>query len=166
MVTDDDGATNTTAVQKVTVSAAAAQDCTTSGASAICQLAVEQRSTVTITLVSRACELTNNNVFAQQPSRRQVINNACVKAAGSTYGITDPTSGAPIVFEAATTLSLELVQGTPDVGDPAVGPPHARMSGSASAGYVLNMDDGGNPTGAGEPDFDDIVLRVTFTPAP
>jgi hypothetical protein len=39
------------------------------------------------------------------------------------------------------------------------------MSGSSATGWVINIDDGGNTGRAGEPDFDDLVLSVTLTPA-
>jgi hypothetical protein len=71
------------------------------------------------------------------------------------------------VFPAGTQLRIIFIQGqvTDPATDPPVGPPAARLSGSSTAGWIINIDDGGNTGRAGEPDFDDLVLSVTLTPA-
>jgi PKD repeat protein len=165
-VTDDLGATATT-TQSVTVSDVAATNCTTSGNSATCTLDITQSSTVLVTLTSRACQLVGNNVRVDQPNGQFVFNNACRGPAPGPYGILDKVTGAPAVFPAGTQLRIIFIQGavTDPATDPPVGPPAARLSGSYTAGWIINIDDGGNTGKPGEPDFDDIVLQVKATPA-
>jgi len=76
-------------------------------------------------------------------------------------------TGLPAVFQAGTQLRIIFVQGnvTDPLTDPPVGPPAARLSGSSTAGWIMNIDDGGNTGRAGEPDFDDLVLQVQASPA-
>jgi PKD repeat protein len=165
-VTDDLGATGTT-TQSVTVSELAATNCTTTGNSATCTLNIEQQSTVLVTLVSRACQLVGNNVRVDQPNGQFVFNNACRGPAPGPYGILDKDTGLPAVFPAGTQLRIIFIQGqvTDPATDPPVGPPAARLSGSSTAGWIINIDDGGNTGAPGEPDFDDLVLQVQATPA-
>jgi len=165
-VTDDLGTTGTT-TQSVTVSDVAATNCTTSGNSATCTLDITQTSTVLITLASRACQLVGNNVRVDQPNGQFVFNNACRGPAPGPYGIVNKDTGLPAVFQAGTQLRIIFVQGqvTDPLTDPPVGPPAARLSGSSTAGWIINIDDGGNTGQAGEPDFDDLVLQVQASPA-
>ena len=165
-VTDDQGVTGTT-TQSVTVSAAAATDCTTTGTSVTCTLNIEQTSGAQVTLTSRSCQLRNNNVRVDQPQGQFVFFNACRGPQPGVYTIAADDIGTPAVFQAGTQLRIIFIQGVVDdpATDPPVGPPAARMSGSSATGWVINIDDGGNTGRAGEPDFDDLVLSVTLTPA-
>jgi PKD repeat protein len=164
-VTDDQGATNAI-TQKVTVSAVAAQNCPVSANTVTCTLDIQTRGTVTVSLTARDCQLLNDNVRVTQPSGQFVFNNAC-RGPAPTPAVIHDVNGAPAVFEAGTQLNLIFISGqTTSPTDPAVGPPAARFSGSSSAGWVINIDDGGNTGRPGEPDFNDLVLGVTVTPAP
>jgi hypothetical protein len=68
-------------------------------------------------------------------------------------------------MEAGTDLVLQFTQGTADPGNPPVGSPAVRIEGGYPI-WTLKFDDGGNPTGPGEPDFTDVVLSVQATSAP
>jgi PKD repeat protein len=159
-VTDSQGATGTI-TQAVTVSPASSQACTTSGTFVDCTLTLTQRSTVTVTLTTNDCELGGNRVDVRDPSNaRQVLFfNGCFLSEGSQFLVDDAT-GAPIVFEAGTSLVLQFRQGT---GVPAPGAPAAQIEGTFPS-WTMSIDDGGNPGGPGEPDFTDLVLSVQATP--
>jgi PKD repeat protein len=159
-VTDDDGATHTT-TQAVTVAPPATQQCTTAGTVVDCTLTMTQRVTVKITLTGSDCELLNNKVSVEQPRRQVVLFNVCSKTPPIEYTVTD-AAGAPMVFEAGAQLQILFTQGT---GTPVPGAPAARLEGT-SPSWTISVDDGGNPTGPGEPDFTDVVLAVQATPAP
>jgi len=163
-VTDDQGAINAI-TQKVTVSALAAQNCVVSANTATCTLDIQTAGRVTVSLISRSCQLLNDNVRVNQPIGQFVFNNAC-RGPAPTPAVIHDANGLPFVFAAGTQLNLIFISGqvSDPATDPPVGSPAARMSGSSSAGWVINIDDGGNTGHPGEPDFDDIVLQVTVTP--
>jgi hypothetical protein len=120
---------------------------------------------VQITLTGVSCELGAQRVFIPAPiGPKQVFGNVCSRTAGEVYTLTDGT-GAPRVLEAGTVLPVRFEQGDPDVGDPAVGTPAGTVDGTFGT-WTISIDDGGNPTGAGEPDFTDVILTVQATPAP
>jgi PKD repeat protein len=162
-VTDNLGATGEV-TQPVTVDAAASQDCTTSGTTVDCVLTVSQRSTITIAVVSRSCELGGNKLSITAPRPQTAFFNLCSETVGNQYTVTD-ASGAPLVFEAGSQLPIRFTQGLADAGDPTPGDPGIQVDGT-SPNWTLNIDDGGNPGGGGEPDFNDAVLSVTATAAP
>jgi PKD repeat protein len=164
-VTDNLGATGTVTLP-VTVSPPTATDCSTSGTFVNCILTVTQRATVRITLKDEDCELGGNQFRINDPARaRQVIFfNGCSEIDGTQYVVDDAT-GAPIVFESGEQIVTQFRQGTADPGDPAVGFPAGRLQGGFPF-WTISIDDGGNPTGPGEPDFGDLVLEIQATPAP
>jgi PKD repeat protein len=160
-VTDNLGGT-ATADQTITVAPPSAQDCTTNLTLVTCSLTVPSRSTVAVNLTSTDCELLGNKVMVNQPRRQTAYFNVCNKTTG-TYTVLDAT-GAPAVFEAGAVLQIEFTQGVADPDDPPVGLPAGEIGGTPG-NWTINIDDGGNPTGAGEPDFIDVVLAVQTTPA-
>jgi PKD repeat protein len=168
-VTDDQGLTGTV-TQALTVTAPSAQDCTTStnqsgGRIVNCTLSFTQRSTVSLTIVSRSCELGGNSLSVTAPRSYVVFSNLCFAGTvGTPVTVTD-ASGDPIVFEIGSTISLRFNQGTADPGDPATGDPGIEVTGSAQ-NWTLNIDDGGAAGTEGEPDFNDAVISVTGTAAP
>lgn len=165
-VTDNAGATDVE-TQTVSVSPAppTSQDCTTAGTIVACDLVLTARATVQITLTGVSCELGAQRVFLPAPiGPKQVFGNVCSRTAGEVYTLTDGT-GAPRVLEAGTVLPVRFEQGDPDVGDPAVGAPAGTVDGTFGT-WTISFDDGGNPTGVGEPDFTDVVITVQATPAP
>ena len=163
IVTDNEGATDDES-QVVTVSPPPAELCQTSGTVVTCTLDVALRSTIAISVTEVSCELAANRLNITQPRQQTVSFNLCLNDVGDSYVVRDAV-GAPLVFEAGTPLVLEFRQGTADPEDPPLGSPAIRIEGS-SPNWTLNLDDGGNPTGAGEPDFTDVVLAVTATAAP
>jgi PKD repeat protein len=165
-VTDNEGATDVeTQTVNVTPVPPTAEDCTTAGTIVACDLEITSRSTVTITLTGVSCELGAQRVFIPAPiGPKQVFGNVCSRTAGEVYTLTDGT-GAPAVLEAGTVLPIRFEQGDPDVGDPAVSAPAGTIDGTFGS-WTISIDDGGNPTAPGEPDFTDVVLTVQATPAP
>jgi hypothetical protein len=65
-------------------------------------------------------------------------------------------------FDAGTDLEAQVTSGSTD---PNRIPPAIHVSGTYPH-WVLNFDDGEDPTNPGEPDFNDLVLSVDATPSP
>ena len=163
-VTDNEGATDVeTQTVNVTPVPPAGQQCTTSANLVDCVLDLTQRATVTVTLSSVNCELGASSITKPAPNGAQVFGNVCTRTAGEEYTFVDGT-GAPRVFEVGP-LTLRFTQGVADPGDPAVGPPAGEIEGTFGS-WNISIDDGGNPTGPGEPDFSDVILAVEATPVP
>jgi PKD repeat protein len=165
-VTDNGGATSTPATQQLIVSAPASQSCTTSGTLVNCSVVITQNTKVRITLLSRACELGDNKVMVTVPTsqlQQTAFTNLCFAPLGQEYIVKDAPGGADFTFTAGQALGIQFRQGAADPGDPATGDPGIRVSGSFP-NITLNIDDGGNAAGQGEPDFDDAVLLIQ--PAP
>jgi PKD repeat protein len=161
-VTDEDGATSAPATQQLTVSPAASQSCTTSGITVDCLLNITQTGQVKITLVSSDCELGDNKLTITAPRAQEAINNVCFQPDNTVYIVKD-AAGQPLVFQAGTQLGIRFRQGAPDQNDPPTGDPGIRVVGSFP-NLTLNVDDGGNATAQGEPDFNDAVLLVQQGP--
>ncbi|HEY3013336.1 MAG TPA: PKD domain-containing protein, partial [Gemmatimonadales bacterium] len=89
-VTDNLGATGTVTLP-VTVSPPTATQCTVAGTVVSCVLTMTQRSTVTITLTSRDCELSANKVAVAQPRRQNIFFNVCSETVGEQKTVTDAT---------------------------------------------------------------------------
>jgi PKD repeat protein len=160
-VTDNLGLTGEI-TQALTVSPAASQDCTTATPVVDCTLTMTQRSTVKLAVVSRSCELTGNKLTITAPRAQTAFFNLCAQTVGSEYTVTD-ANGAALVFEVGTQLTLRFTQGIPGPTDPATGDPGIQVDGTFPS-WTLNIDDGGNPGGGNEPDFDDAKISVTATP--
>lgn len=162
-VTDNEGLTGTTS-QTITVSGPTGQACTgTSETDITCTITLTQRSTVMITLESEDCEIGGNNVLIPPPEPRAqaVFFNVCNLPAPQQYTLVDP-AGANLIFEAGTQLPIVFHRGA----DPVAGPPAAQFTVNGTNSWTIDIDDGGNPGGPGEPDFSDAVLTVTATAAP
>jgi PKD repeat protein len=164
-VTDNAGGTGTSS-QQLTVAAQASQDCTTSpGGLVDCTLIMTQKSTVAISVVSHSCELQNNRLDVTLPRQQTAFFNLCsLVLPAAPYTVKD-ANGAPIVFNAGDPISLRFTQGTAKPGDPAKGDPGIQVINSFPE-WTLNVDDGGAAASPNEPDFNDVVLKVTATPAP
>jgi PKD repeat protein len=171
-VTDDKGGTNT-ASQSITVSQQASQSCTTTGKRVDCSLAVTQKATVKITLVSHSCELPGNDLTIpaltppQAAPPQTVFLNLCNRTDGESYTISQDgtATGPPQVLQAGTQLVIRFHQGTPGPNDPPAGDPGIRLQGSYPS-WTLKVDDGGAFQNPGEPDFNDAILLVQATSAP
>jgi PKD repeat protein len=163
-VTDNLGATNAVTVP-VTVSPPSASQCTTVSTTDVdCALGITSQSTITLTLTSADCELGGNLIFIPPPgadTAQNVFGNVCDQPTQAPKTLTTE-AGTPLVFPAGTTLHVRLRQGT---GTPAPGSPAGTITGVFPT-WTLNFDDGGNPGGAGEPDFGDVVVTVQATAAP
>ncbi len=153
-VTDNAGGTD---VETQTVRVT--QDLVCTGAD--CTIVLTQRSTVTITVESSVCEFIGNKFEIVQPIQEEVFTDGCAVADGTVFPI-----NAGAAFAAGTSLQTLFTQGTkPRPADPDPGPPATRVSGSFPT-WTIEIDDGGNAGNSNEPDFNDIVLTVTATPAP
>ena len=131
-----------------------------------CTLDITQRATLTITLISSSCELTDNRFAITSPIQQTVFTNGCNKIAnpdGKVYTINGPNPDHS--FDAGTQLEAQFTQGVGDPTDPPRGTPAIRLTGTYPQ-WMINIDDGGNPTGPGEPDFNDLILQVDATAAP
>jgi PKD repeat protein len=162
-VTDNEGLIGE-ASQTFTVSGPTGQSCTAgAGATDVtCTITVTQRSTVTITLESSDCEIGNNNVLIPPPGERAqtVFFNTCNLPTPQQYTLVND-AGADMVFEANTQLPIVFRRGA----DPIALAPQAQLTTGTNT-WTIDIDDGGNPGGPGEPDFADVVLTVTATAAP
>jgi PKD repeat protein len=163
-VTDDGGATGET-TQTVTVLPAAAEDCATTGTMVTCTLDIATQSRLAITMNSRDCELSGNRVSVRDPVQQTAFTNICSRPVPATpYTVIDG-AGAPAVFAAGSQVRIVFNQGTADPVDPVPGTAVARVE-ATSLNWHITIDDGGNPNGQNEPDFNDVVLTVQATAAP
>jgi PKD repeat protein len=163
-VTDNLAATNTITLPVVVGTPSASQCTTVSEIEVDCSLGITSRSTITMTLTSADCELGGNLVLIPPPGidmAQNVFNNVCDEPTQAPVTLTTE-AGAPLVFEAGSTLHVRLRRGT---GTPPPGSPAGNITGTFPT-YTLNFDDGGNPGGDGEPDFGDVVVTVQANAAP
>ncbi len=165
-VTDNEGATDVE-TQTITVSPPppVAQGCTTSGDHVECVLDITARSTIKLKLLGISCELLGERVVIPAPIGDQVFLNVCSRTVGDSTKIFGGVADTAVVFEAGSQVRIRFVQGTPARGDPTPGPPAANFVGSFP-NWTINFEDGGNPGGAGEPDFSDVVLGVEAVAKP
>ena len=126
-----------------------------------CTIVLTQSSTVTITVESSVCEYIGNRFEIVQPIQAEVFADGCAVADGTVF----PINGGA-AFAAGTNLQTRFTQGTkPRPADPDPGPAATRVSGIFPS-WTIEIDDGGNAGNPNEPDYNDIVLKVTATPAP
>jgi PKD repeat protein len=167
-VTDDKGAQSTPATQQLIVSPAASQSCNTSSGTLVdCTLTMTQKVTVKIIFDHEDCQLSGNKLTVNFPSEGEqtAFFNLCNRTAGEEYIVKDATGAAARVFLAGSTLPLRFHQGVKGPNDPPTGDPGIRITGSFP-NWTLNVDDGGAAGTEGEPDFNDVVMRVQATTAP
>jgi PKD repeat protein len=148
-VTDNDGLTSTKTVS-FTVSPSASLTCN----GVDCVLTLEDDAVVTVTLESRECTARNNTFRITQPAEEVLITDGCYSpAVGTTW---DLNNGA--AYAAGTELNAEVISGSlkQEVA------PALRVLG-AYPEWTLEFDDGEDATPP-EPDFDDLVIKITATP--
>ena len=156
-VTDDDGATHSVTKQ-VAVAPPAGTVCEDSpGEFVPCTLELTENATVTVTLTNKDCTAAGNQLLITQPIQETVFDDGCNETTGTVYTI---NGGA--AFTAGTQLEVQVISGSDDPGRIA---PAIRVTGTYPE-WLLEFDDGEDPTGEGEPDFNDLVLTVTATTAP
>jgi PKD repeat protein len=159
VVTDDAGLTGTV-TKDITVTPPAAGQCDNgSGTFVNCNLDITQKSTVTVTMVSNNCTARGNTLTLSTTAgfTQTVFTNGCKVAAGTVFTIKGGNA-----FDAATQLQAQITSGSTD---PTRVPPQLRISGDFPK-WTLEFDDGENPTGPGEPDFNDLVMEVNATVVP
>jgi PKD repeat protein len=147
-VTDDEGNTGTT---DSTFTVAPPAGLTCDGID--CVLTLTSDASVTVTLESADCEAEGNTFIILTPVLDTLFTDGCNSP--------DPGTSFPLnngeVFTAGTEISAQVVSGLPDQDNP----PTVRVLGVFPE-WTLEFDDGRG--GAGEPDFNDLVLTVTATP--
>jgi len=149
-VTDNVGATNSKSVD-INVAPAAGLTCNDGQA---CTLDLPQNSKVVVTLVSSDCEVHNNSFVITAPIQQTIFTDGCYQTPG--LAVTLDNNGSE-VFNAGTQLAAEVRSGFSGTTQPQL-----RVSGDYATGWTLEYDDGF--VGAGEPDFNDLVITVVATP--
>ena len=154
-VTDDDGLTSTKQTE-FTVSPAATLQCESApgtGQFASCALELLEDATVTVTLESRSCDAHGNTFQITAPLAETLFADGCyAPPAGDSF---DLNGGA--VFEAGTLLEAQMISGAVNQ----LTAPSLHVTGAYPT-WTLSFDDGVG--GAGEPDFDDLVITLTANP--
>jgi PKD repeat protein len=155
-VTDDDGGVSTPFTQTVAVAPPAQTVCDNgSGTFVECGLTLTNAATVRVTITSLDCTAEGNTLVITAPDPDEtVFDDGCSQTAGDFF---DLNSGA--AYTAGTELRAQMISGSDDPNRIA---PQLRVTG-AYPEWLLEFDDGEDPTGPGEPDFNDIVMTVTAT---
>jgi len=151
-VTDAGGKASTSTRSVVVSPPATTLNCVGGG----CVLTLSQSARVTATLLSHSCTAKGNEVVLTAPITQTMFADGC----------TAPTN-APVVanggnaFPANTTLQFAVRSGF-SANASLVFPPSVRVTGGFTTGWTLTFDDGYG--GAGEPDFNDLVILIIATP--
>jgi PKD repeat protein len=157
-VTDNAGLTSVTS-QQITVSPPASLQCVDAAPGhqhfASCDLVLEANATVSVKLESRSCDAHGDKFRITAPIPETLFTDGCyAPAVGTSFAL---NGGA--VFSAGTHLQADVVSGaTNQLTAPAL-----HVSGAYPT-WTLSFDDGVG--GSHEPDFNDLIMTVTATPAP
>jgi PKD repeat protein len=154
-VTDDDGGTN--AVTKTVAVAPPAQtECDNgSGTFVECGLVLTNAATVRVTITSLDCTADGNTLIITAPDPDEtVFTDGCSQTAGDFFDLNNGTA-----YAAGTELRAQMISGSDDPDRIA---PALHVTGTYPS-WTLEFDDGEDPTGPGEPDFNDIVMTVVAT---
>lgn len=147
-VTDNSGLTSSRSAD-ITVSPAAALSCN----GADCSLVLQQAARVTVTLESRDCTARNNTFVITAPAADTLFKDGCyTPAAGTSFQL---NNGA--AYAAGTALNAEVLSGSLKLETT----PALRVTGSYPS-WTLEFDDGEDATPP-EPDFNDLIIKVTAT---
>jgi len=150
-VTDAGGKVSTSSRSVVVSPPASTLNCVGGG----CSLTLSAPARVTATIVSHSCSATGNEVAITAPVTQTLFADGCTAPINSPV-VTN--SGAP--FAAGTTLQFAVRSGISSSAT-LVFPPSVRVSGIYPQ-WTLTFDDGYG--GAGEPDFNDLVILIIATP--
>ncbi len=153
-VTDDDGATDA-----ITREVAVAPPATLTCDGAACSLVLDQPAAVTVTLVSEECNAVGNIFIITAPVLDTLFTDGCNTPVPGTPEATFQLENGT-VFAQGTEIQAEVISGSDDPGRIA---PALRVTGTYP-NWTLEFDDGEDPTGPGEPDFNDLILTITATP--
>ena len=157
-VTDGDGNVSAPHTETFTVSPPAG--CVSGTADIDCTLDISAKSTLVITLTSTDCQ-DGNQLEITAPISEVVFTDGCVVTPlPKDYVINGGTA-----FDAGTQLTFKFTQGAGDPDDPPRVAPQIQLDGTYPD-WTLKIDDGGNSTVQGEPDFNDLELTVHATAAP
>jgi PKD repeat protein len=155
-VTDDDGGTGV--VTKTVAVAPPAQTVCDNGSGTFveCGLTLTNAATVRVTITGRDCTASGNTLVITEPDDPDtvVFDDGCSLDPGDFF---DLNGGAQ--YAAGTELRAQMISGSDDPDRIA---PQLRVTG-AYPSWTLEFDDGEDPTGPGEPDFNDIVMTVDAT---
>jgi PKD repeat protein len=154
-VTDNEGATNPT-TKTVNVGPAATLECP-NGTDCTIDLVSKAIVTVTKTSALGDCQLIGNAFAIIQPIQQTLFTDGCFVPAGTVYTLNGPNADKS--FNGATSIQAQFTQGHAGPSAPPLGSPQLRLVGTFPD-WTIQFDDGGDPTGVGEPDFNDIVLAV------
>jgi PKD repeat protein len=125
-----------------------------------CTLDITDRSTLVFTLTSTSCQ-DGNQLEITAPISEIVFTDGCLVAPlPHDYQINGGNA-----LDAGTQLTFKFTQGAGDPDDPPRVAPQIRLEGTYPD-WTLAIDDGGNSTQPGEPDFDDLELTIHATAAP
>jgi PKD repeat protein len=149
-VTDDDGLSSTKTIT-FTVSPSASLTCN----GVACVLTLEDDAVVTVTLESRECTAENNTFRITQPVEEVLITDGCY-----TTDLGPWTLNNGDAYEAGTELNAEVISGSLEQEVA----PALRVLGTYPT-WTLEFDDGEDATPP-EPDFNDLVIKITATPVP
>jgi PKD repeat protein len=140
------------ATKQVRVSPAATLTCN----GVACALVLEEAATVVVTLESVGCEAHGNTFVITAPAVDTLFTDGCfspvVPQPGSAFTLNNGDA-----YEAGTQLSAEVLTGVAGAENPQL-----RVTGTFDSGWTLEFDDGF--VGVGEPDFNDLVIKVVATP--
>lgn len=142
------GAATSQATKQVRVSPAATLTCN----GVACALVLDQASTVVVTLESRDCQAHGNTFVITAPAVDTLFTDGCFAQPGTSFPLNNGE-----VYAAGTELSAEVLTGVAGAENPQL-----RVTGTFDTGWTLDFDDGF--VGAGEPDFNDLVIKVVATP--
>lgn len=147
-VEDDDGQTST---KTATFTVAPSASLTCNGVA--CTLTLEDDAVVTVTLDSRECTARNNTFRITAPAEEVLLTDGCYEDVSGPWQLNGGEA-----YAAGTELNAEVISGSLKLEtDPAL-----RVVG-AYPEWTLEFDDGEDATPP-EPDFNDLVLRITATP--
>jgi PKD repeat protein len=140
------------ATKQVRVSPAATLTCN----GVDCALVLDQASTVVVSLESAGCEAHGNTFVITAPAVDTLFTDGCfspvVPQPGSSFSLNNGD-----VYAAGTQLRAEVLTGVAGAENPQL-----RVTGTFATGWTLEFDDGF--IGVGEPDFNDLVIKVVATP--
>jgi hypothetical protein len=147
-VEDDDGLTSTRSAS-FTVAPSASLTCD----GVACKLVLEDDATVTVTLESRECTARNNTFRITEPEEEVLLTDGCYEDVDGPWALNGGEA-----YSAGTELNAEVISGSLKLEtDPAL-----RVEG-AYPEWTLKFDDGEDATPP-EPDFNDLVIKITATP--
>jgi PKD repeat protein len=123
-----------------------------------CKLGIEQAAVVVVTLTRSNCRAHRDTFIITAPAVDTLFTDGCyapvAPATGSSFILNDG-----VAFTAGTELDAEVLTGVAGAESPLL-----RVTGGFQSGWTLEFDDGF--VGAGEPDFDDLVMTIKATAAP